>query len=244
MQDRGFIFAGTTLKEFQEAKLRGVTTSDEAEKAVKAVKAETDSAPKVNPKSDANAEFEARRKQLLESLASGGIEVSPQTLRGGSPNAIKNTVQEYVNVHGTDAPTTAKNTTPVDKIQAAASARAASVQGEKSTAPPVKSLDSYKLPVGKENCLKDLTFVLTGNLESMTRRQARELIAKYGGEVITNPSSKTSYVVLGSDVGPSKLIKIQNLKLKTIGKEELFELITKSLGPSDEVSFCLTFFFF
>lgn len=41
------------------------------------------------------------------------------------------------------------------------------------------------------------------------------------------PSSKTSYVVLGDDAGPSKLTKIREHKIKTINEEGLFELIRR-----------------
>lgn len=39
------------------------------------------------------------------------------------------------------------------------------------------------------------------------------------------PSSKTSYVVLGSDAGPSKLETIAKQKLKTLDEDEFLDMI-------------------
>lgn len=86
---------------------------------------------------------------------------------------------------------------------------------------------SAELPEGSENCLAGLSFVFTGVLEVIGREEGQNLVKKYGGKVTGAPSSKTSYVVLGSDAGPSKLATIQKHKLKTINEEGLFELIRR-----------------
>ena len=82
-------------------------------------------------------------------------------------------------------------------------------------------------PVGAENCLAGLTFVFTGVLETLQREEGQSLVKRYGGKVTTGPSSKTSYVVLGSDAGPKKLETIAKLNLKTINEDGLFELIRR-----------------
>ncbi|KAL4918216.1 replication factor RFC1 C terminal domain-containing protein [Aspergillus aurantiobrunneus] len=86
---------------------------------------------------------------------------------------------------------------------------------------------SATIPVGAENCLAGLSFVFTGVLDTLGREEGQSLVKKYGGKVTTGPSSKTSYVVLGSDAGPKKLETIQKNKLKTINEEGLFELIRR-----------------
>ncbi|KAL5340739.1 replication factor RFC1 C terminal domain-containing protein [Aspergillus crustosus] len=83
------------------------------------------------------------------------------------------------------------------------------------------------LPSGADNCLAGLSFVFTGVLESLGREEGQALVKKYGGKVTTAPSSKTSFVVLGSDAGPKKLETIQKHKLKTINEEGLFDLIRR-----------------
>lgn len=45
------------------------------------------------------------------------------------------------------------------------------------------------------------------------------------------PSSKTNYVVLGADAGPSKLAVIKKYNLKTLSEDQLLELIaTREVG--------------
>lgn len=87
--------------------------------------------------------------------------------------------------------------------------------------------DSAELPVGADNCLAGLSFVFTGILETLGREEGQALVKRYGGKVTTAPSSKTSYVVLGSDAGPKKLETIRNRNLKTIDEKGLFELIRR-----------------
>lgn len=92
---------------------------------------------------------------------------------------------------------------------------------------PPPAAGSREIPVGEENCLAGLTFVFTGLLDSISREEGQELVKRYGGKVTGSPSGKTSYVVLGSDAGPSKLKKIQAMSIKTINEEGLFELIRR-----------------
>ncbi|KAH8811844.1 replication factor RFC1 C terminal domain-containing protein [Xylogone sp. PMI_703] len=104
--------------------------------------------------------------------------------------------------------------------------RNAAAGGGNAAAPPPMA-GSKEIPVGEENCLAGLTFVFTGLLESISRDEGVELVKRYGGKVTGAPSSKTSYVVLGSDAGPSKLRKIKDMNIKTINEDGLFELIRR-----------------
>ena len=98
-------------------------------------------------------------------------------------------------------------------------------QAQRSRTPP--GAGSTEMPVGAENCLAGLSFVFTGVLDILGREEGQNLVKKYGGKVTTAPSSKTSYVVLGSDAGPKKLQTIKQHNLKTINEEGLFELIRR-----------------
>ena len=83
------------------------------------------------------------------------------------------------------------------------------------------------MPSGSETCLAGLNFVFTGVLQKGGRTEAQELVKRHGGKVTGAPSKKTSYVVLGSDAGPSKLRKIQEMDIKTIDEDGLSLLIEK-----------------
>lgn len=75
----------------------------------------------------------------------------------------------------------------------------------------------------KSSEFEGLTFVLTGTLENMTRDEASEMIKARGGKVSSSVSSKTSYVLAGSEAG-SKLTKAQALGVKIIDKEEFLKM--------------------
>ncbi|KAI5791607.1 chromosome transmission fidelity factor [Peziza echinospora] len=91
---------------------------------------------------------------------------------------------------------------------------------------PPPAAGTKELPTGAENCLAGLTFVFTGELDTLSREDGQQLIKRYGGKVTGAPSKKTSFVVLGHDAGPSKLRTIEANNLKTINEDGLFYLIS------------------
>lgn len=68
------------------------------------------------------------------------------------------------------------------------------------------------------------TVVLTGTLESMTRREARDAITRAGGRVTGSVSSKTDLVVAGADPG-TKHDKAKKLGIRIIDEKELRKLL-------------------
>ena len=75
-----------------------------------------------------------------------------------------------------------------------------------------------------DNRFGGVTFVLTGELVSMPRGKAKEIIEKYGGRVSGSVSKKTGYVVVGADPG-SKYENAVKLGLKILNEEEFLEII-------------------
>lgn len=69
-------------------------------------------------------------------------------------------------------------------------------------------------------------FVLTGELASFTRDEAKDMIRKRGGDISSSVSKKTDYVVAGENPG-SKYEKAKELGVQIIGEEEFIRLIKK-----------------
>jgi len=71
-----------------------------------------------------------------------------------------------------------------------------------------------------------LEFVLTGKLEHSTRYETEARIRALGGEVASDVTRNTSYVVVGAKAG-SKLAKAQKLEVKMIDETEFYELLAQ-----------------
>ncbi len=70
------------------------------------------------------------------------------------------------------------------------------------------------------------TFVLTGTLPTLSRKQATELIQKQGGKVTGSVSKKTSYLLAGAEPG-SKMDKANDLGIPVLSEEDLLDLLSK-----------------
>lgn len=68
-------------------------------------------------------------------------------------------------------------------------------------------------------------FVVTGTLETMSRDEAAEKIRSLGGTFQSSIGKDTSYLVVGANVGASKLKKAEKLGTKQITEQELLGLL-------------------
>jgi NAD-dependent DNA ligase len=68
-------------------------------------------------------------------------------------------------------------------------------------------------------------FVITGTLESMGREVAAERIRALGGTFQSAISQETTQLVVGKNVGASKLAKAKKLGVKQIDEAALLKLI-------------------
>lgn len=75
-----------------------------------------------------------------------------------------------------------------------------------------------------DNRFEGKIFVLTGALEKYSRKEAEDLIEKYGGKTSSSVSKKTSYVLAGEDAG-SKLTKAQELGVVIITEKEFEDMV-------------------
>ncbi|MFL0095957.1 NAD-dependent DNA ligase LigA [Tenacibaculum maritimum] len=68
-------------------------------------------------------------------------------------------------------------------------------------------------------------FVVSGVFYQMTRNELKKSIEDNGGKVSGSISKKTTYVIAGDNMGPSKLTKAQNLGIEIISEQKLIEMI-------------------
>ena len=71
--------------------------------------------------------------------------------------------------------------------------------------------------------LANKTFVLTGELSTLTRKDAEKIILSLGGKTTSSVSKKTDYVVVGENPG-SKYKKAVTLGIKILNEQEFKEL--------------------
>ena len=72
--------------------------------------------------------------------------------------------------------------------------------------------------------LQAKTFVLTGELESLTRDEAKEKIRELGGDISNSVSKNTDFVVVGTEPG-LKYDKAKKLEIKIIKEKQFLKMI-------------------
>jgi DNA ligase (NAD+) len=76
--------------------------------------------------------------------------------------------------------------------------------------------------------LSGKSFVVTGHLDSMSREEAGERIRALGGTFQSSVGKETDYLVVGANVGASKLTKAKKFGTKQIGEAEFLKMIGRS----------------
>lgn len=78
---------------------------------------------------------------------------------------------------------------------------------------------------GQTEKLKGQTFVVSGVFEKVSRTELKKNIEDNGGKVSSSISSKTSYVVAGANMGPSKKEKADKLGIPIISEDDFLTMI-------------------
>jgi len=74
--------------------------------------------------------------------------------------------------------------------------------------------------------LNGKSFVISGIFVNFSRDELKKLIESNGGKISSSISSKTSYLVAGSNMGPSKKEKAEKFNINIISENELTNLIS------------------
>ena len=77
----------------------------------------------------------------------------------------------------------------------------------------------------KSTVLAGKTFVVSGVFEQFSRDELKQTIEENGGKIGSSITSKTDFVVAGANMGPAKLEKANQLKIKILTEQEFIELI-------------------
>ncbi|HQO49677.1 MAG TPA: NAD-dependent DNA ligase LigA [Bacteroidales bacterium] len=72
--------------------------------------------------------------------------------------------------------------------------------------------------------------VISGVFESMSRDEAKDLVEKHGGKVAGSISAKTSFVLAGDQMGPSKKEKAMQLGIQLMDEASFLNLLTNHHG--------------
>ena len=79
--------------------------------------------------------------------------------------------------------------------------------------------------INKSSILKGDRIVISGVFEKISRTDIKKLIESNGGKVVSSISAKTSYLVAGENMGPSKLQKATSLGVPILTEKEFLDKI-------------------
>lgn len=72
-----------------------------------------------------------------------------------------------------------------------------------------------------------MNIVISGVFQKHTREEYKTIIENNGGKNVGSISSKTTFVLAGDNMGPSKLEKAQKLNIQIIGEEKFLEMVSQ-----------------
>ena len=80
----------------------------------------------------------------------------------------------------------------------------------------------------KNGQLKNMTFLITGKLQGVSRAEAKSLIEKNSGSIISSVSKKLNYLVTGEKPTKRKIDTAKEFKIKIINQNELLKMLNKT----------------
>ena len=77
----------------------------------------------------------------------------------------------------------------------------------------------------KGNALEGLKFVVSGVFTDHSRNEIKAMVEAHGGSIASSISSKTSYVLAGDQMGPSKKAKAEKLGVPLLSEHEFYAML-------------------
>ena len=74
--------------------------------------------------------------------------------------------------------------------------------------------------------LEDQSIVISGVFQHHSRDEYKQLIEQNGGKNVGSISSKTSFILAGENMGPSKLQKAEKLGIRIVSEAEFLDMIS------------------
>ena len=84
---------------------------------------------------------------------------------------------------------------------------------------------SEEQTAGQTNILEGKSIVISGVFTHYSRDEYKALIEQHGGKNVGSISGKTSFILAGDNMGPSKLQKAEKLGVQIVSEEEFLEMI-------------------
>ena len=78
---------------------------------------------------------------------------------------------------------------------------------------------------GRTDRLAGMTFVVSGVFASLERNEIKKMIEDNGGKVTGSVSSRTTYLLAGENMGPSKREKAENLGVSILSEQEFLKML-------------------
>ena len=84
------------------------------------------------------------------------------------------------------------------------------------------------IPINNDGLLKDKTFMLTGKLNGISRAEAKSLIEKNSGKIISNVNKKLDYLIAGEKPTTKKINTAKEFGIQIIDQQELVKMLNKT----------------
>lgn len=75
--------------------------------------------------------------------------------------------------------------------------------------------------------LKGKSIVISGEFDKHSREEYKKMIEENGGKNVSSVSSKTSFILAGKNMGPSKKEKADKLQIELMGEDDFLKLLNK-----------------